>query len=105
MTAADLARRKGLEEETVRFLRSWSLEAERKMGRMLIETDRAKGTAGQFRGKDSSGNPVMASPETKAPTLEDLGLTLKESARAQRLAGMGSSRRRSRIRNSRSEEE
>ena len=64
MTAADLARRKGLEEETVRFLRSWSLEAERKMGQLLIESERQG--PGEYKKKS---NGAHEGPLEIPPTL------------------------------------
>jgi hypothetical protein len=59
------------------------IEAMRRVGEMLIETDRAHG--GQpFQATGSSLSPV----ETLPPTLEDLGLTKKESALSQKLASL-----------------
>lgn len=67
---------------------SYALEAERRMGELLAETPRAKGTKGQLKGKDSSGGHVTLPPEN-APTLASLGITKRESSEAQRLAVAG----------------
>lgn len=79
LTAADWAKRKGMGEEAIRYAKSYALEAERKMGEMLRETERAK--PGPEK-KDRS--PYVTDP----PTLASLGLTKRESAEAQRLASM-----------------
>ena len=43
LTAADFAKRKGMGEEAIKHCRSYALEAERKMGEMLIQTERDRG--------------------------------------------------------------
>lgn len=43
LTAADWAKRKGMGDEAIKYAKSYALEAERKMGEMLRETERAKG--------------------------------------------------------------
>ncbi len=58
------------------------------MGEMLAETELNSGTKGQLKGKDSSGVYRQTPPESKAPTLADLGITKHESARAQKLAAL-----------------
>jgi N6-adenosine-specific RNA methylase IME4 len=78
LTAADWAKRKGMGEAAIQHCRSYALEAERKMGEMLVATERAK-----------AGRPaklVTAGDQFSEPTLSDLGLTKRESAEAQRLA-------------------
>jgi ParB family chromosome partitioning protein len=88
LTAADWARRKGMGEEAVQYARSYALDAERKMGQMLIEAPKAKGTQGQpqkgMRGITGGDNrePPVKSP----PTLHSLGLTKRDSSQAQKLA-------------------
>ena len=77
LTAADWAQRKGMGEEAIRYAKSYALEAERKMGQMLKETERAKGTR-------LGGNVVL--PPDDTPTLADLGLTKRDSVEAQTLA-------------------
>ncbi len=54
--------------------------AERKMGQMLKETERAKGVKCQLKGKNASGGHRTLPPEDDAPTLSALGLTKRESA-------------------------
>jgi hypothetical protein len=87
LTAADWARRKGMGEEAVQYARSYALDAERKMGQMLIEAPKAKGTQGQLRGDvpkgarvggDKSELPTKPQP----PTLHALGLTKREAPKA-----------------------
>lgn len=83
LTAADWAKRKGMGEQAIMHCRSYALEAERKMGAMLAETERAKGT-------DKGGKPKIDGsrvlPSNPPPTLATLGLTKRESAEAQKLA-------------------
>jgi len=62
------------------------IDALRQLGDMLKATDRAKGTAGVLRGRDSSGGTKMEPPEKDAPTLSDLGINKKTSSLAQKLA-------------------
>lgn len=80
LTAADWAKRKGMGEDAIQHCRSYALEAERKMGEMLIATERA--TANQYTNK-SAESPIVTE---QIPTLSDLGLTKNESAKAQQLA-------------------
>lgn len=77
LTAAEWAKRKNMGEEAIQHCRSYALEAERKMGEMLLVTERAKG-----------GNPNLTCNrrEQVAPTLPELGISRKESAEAQMLA-------------------
>ena len=80
LTAADWARRKGLGEEAVQYARSYALDAERRMGELLLETDRAKG-----------GNPNLPTSNGMLPvepTLAELGLTKRDSVDAQKLASL-----------------
>ncbi|MBI4024224.1 MAG: hypothetical protein HY360_04530, partial [Verrucomicrobia bacterium] len=86
--AGEWAKRKGMGEEAIQHCRSYAFEAERKIGEMLAQTERAKGSMGQLKGKDSSGGISMLPPENNAPTLADFGLTKRESAEAQKLAAM-----------------
>jgi N6-adenosine-specific RNA methylase IME4 len=77
LTAADLARRKGMGEKAIQYARSYALEAERKLGEMLRETERDKG--GRPPKTSIQGEPVL-------PRLSDLGISKKESSRAQQIA-------------------
>lgn len=79
LTAADFAKRKGMGEEAVNYARSYAFEAERKMGEMLIETERAPGKRTDL---------VTTGDQVEKPTLKDLGLTKKESSKAQKLAAI-----------------
>lgn len=67
------------------YCRSYALEAERKMGQMLKETERADGGDAQR----TRLRHVTESP----PTLSALGLTKRESAEAQMLAALSEATR------------
>lgn len=106
LTASEWAKRKNMGEDAILHCRSYALEAERKMGQMLAETERAKGTKCQLHGKDASGGARVLPPEIRrpaaglsnsdalknAPTLADLGISKRESAEAQKLAAIPASR-------------
>jgi len=64
-------------EEAIQYCRSYAMEAERKMGEMLAQTERAQGKRTDL---------VTLSDQVNNPTLSDLGLTKRESAEAQMLA-------------------
>lgn len=80
LTAADWAKRKGMGDEAIKYAKSYALEAERKMGEMLRETERAKGVL--------KVGPQLPNVTTGQPTLAELGLTKRESAEAQKLASL-----------------
>jgi hypothetical protein len=82
LTLKDWARRKGAGEEAVKKCQRYALEAERKMGEMLLATERAKG--GQPYQKNPTGDVTVL----VEPTLAELGITKRESAKAQSLAQM-----------------
>ncbi len=82
LTAADWAKRKGMGEEAIKYANSYALEAERKMGQLLKETERARPAIGsQF-----IGNERVPMKDTERLTLSELGLTKRDSAEAQMLA-------------------
>ena len=68
----------------VQCRRSYALEAERKMGQMLKETERAKGAMGNPGGRGAK--LVRSQDVTAQPTLLTLGLSKRESSEAQMLA-------------------
>jgi 16S rRNA G966 N2-methylase RsmD len=80
LTAADWARRKGLGEEAVQYARSYALDAERRMGQIITETELNKGAV------SSKIDAVTRSNRVKLPKLSDFGLTKRDSAEAQKLA-------------------
>jgi N6-adenosine-specific RNA methylase IME4 len=86
LTAADFARRKNMGEDAVAHCRGYALEAERRMGELLAETERAKGV--RTIGGDKRSGGTMASPPESAPTLAALGIKKRESAEAQLLASV-----------------
>jgi len=78
LTAADFAKRKGMGEEAIQYARSYALEAERKMGQLLQETERANVE------RDNKKAELLGI--TPPPTLAELGITKRESSDAQKLA-------------------
>lgn len=80
LTAADWAKRKNMGEEAINYCRSYALEAERKMGTMLSQTDLQHGARGIGKSGVTTGNST--------PTLSELGLTKRESSEAQLLASI-----------------
>ena len=62
-----------------RYARSYALEAGRKMGAMLRETERARPAIGS----KVIGNQRVPMKEDERPTLAELGLTKRESSEAQ----------------------
>jgi len=86
LTAGEWAKRKGMGEQAIKHCRSYALEAQRKMGEMLAQTERAPRPAGPGRGK--VGDKALPTLPDAPPTLAALGLSKRESAEAQRLAAM-----------------
>lgn len=84
LTAADWAKRKGMGEEAIQHCRSYAMRAEIKMGEMLAQTERAKGTDKAGRTSKLDGSREL--PSNPPPTLTDLGITKRESSHAQKLA-------------------
>lgn len=79
------AKRQHLGEEAMGIAASIKVEALRKLGEMLQAAPKAAGKAGPGRGKaGSQSGPAF----NDAPTLEELGLTKKQSAVAQKLAAL-----------------
>jgi hypothetical protein len=85
LTAADWARRVGAGEAAIQHAKAYAFDAEHRMGEMLAETERAKGTRAKG---GTTGGPVLVPPANDAPTLDDLGITKNESSRAQKLAAL-----------------
>lgn len=67
-------------EDAVRYARSYALEAERRMGELLKETERAKGGL-PYQTKSTSNKALPVEP-----TLAELGISKRESSQAQKLA-------------------
>src|SRR5207302_7141935 len=84
LSAADWAKRKNMGADAIQHCRSYALEAERKMGGILLETERAKGASAGGKKKSPRGKYML--PRDSEPTLAALGLTKRESAEAQMLA-------------------
>jgi len=73
------------------------IRAERRLGEMLAATPRKKNKPGPGRGKKGEsakekpvpdGNGLLEDEQESPPSLEDLGITRKESMRAQKFASM-----------------
>lgn len=86
LTAADWAKRKKLGQEAVANAERYARLAERRMGQFLQASERAKGAAAG--GKKQSPRGPYREPRDSAPTLAELGITKKESAKAQQLADL-----------------
>jgi hypothetical protein len=71
--------RQRLSQDSILYCRSYALEAERKMGQILAETERAVGTDKAGRSKKLDGNRSL--PSNPPPTLDELGLTKRERAK------------------------
>jgi hypothetical protein len=63
-------------------------ETERRAGEMLRDMEKAKGTAGQLKGRDASGGAIMLPPEDNAPTLSEIGITKRQSSDWQNVEAM-----------------
>jgi len=64
-------------EEAIRYARSYALDAERRLGGLLLQTERAKGAAGV--------DPITVTySDHNAPTLADLGLAKRDEGKAVR---------------------
>jgi len=80
------AKRHLLSDEAIGRATSVKVEATRKLGEILLATPKAKGT--KLNGRDSFGNTKKVLPKNDEQTLAELGLTPKESALAQKIAGL-----------------
>jgi N6-adenosine-specific RNA methylase IME4 len=78
ITAGDWAKRKGAGEDAIRYCRIYALEAERKMGELLLAAEKSGELAG--RG-DRKCNRTL-----HLTTTSDLGINRNERSEAQRLA-------------------
>ena len=83
LTAADWAKHKGLGEEAVKLAMSYAMDASRRMGELLQATERADKET-----RYGSTRQEQPQKTTKTPTLQELGITRKESSRAQKLASL-----------------
>jgi len=83
ITIIELEQRRRLGATTLRAARPFVCDAQRRMGQILEDTERATGV--RLDGKDSLGGTRVV-PPTDAPTLADLGISKKLSVRAKLLA-------------------
>lgn len=77
ITAGEWARRRQAGQEAEQHCRSYALQAERRMGEMLDEAELRPGVKPQL---------IPSGHQFNQPSLKDLGITPKESAKAQQLA-------------------
>lgn len=85
------ARRQKLGEEAEGLAHSIRIEALRKLGEMLAATERNEGAKGVGKSAVTKGDRTQQSAVTSGdhtPTLEEMGLTKRESAVAQKLAAL-----------------
>lgn len=80
LTAADWAAHKSLGDAAIESARNYALEAERRIGELLMESERAAGDL-----KKGPAVPTRNTGEVQ-PTLEELGISRKLSSRSQKLA-------------------
>lgn len=80
------ARRQKLSQEAIDYAHEIKTYALCKLGEMLRNTDRARGTV--LAGRDSFGCANAEQPKDDAPTLADLGIDRKTSATAQKMAAL-----------------
>jgi len=84
LTAADWAKRKDMGQEAIQYCQSYSRRAEIRMGEMLLATPRAKPPSGKDQKK--TDRRLRDVTDGDPPTLEELGISKRESAEAQMLA-------------------
>lgn len=65
---------------------AYALDASRRMGELLQATERAKGAASG--GTKTAPRGSYVEPRDTHPTLAEIGITKKESSRAQKLASL-----------------
>lgn len=80
------ARRARLGQEAIDYAHAIKVDAERLMGAFLRETERNRGT--QLRGRGPVGGTPRVLPKDTTTKLAELGVSKKESARAQLLADL-----------------
>jgi N6-adenosine-specific RNA methylase IME4 len=78
------ARAQKLGTEAIRYASSIQAEAEIRLGEMLRESERARGSDHGGRRSELDGSRLL--PSNPAPTLSDLGLSKRQSSEAQTLA-------------------
>lgn len=79
------AKRQKLAEDVIAHATAIRVDAMTLMGEFLKAGEKNKGTAGQAKGRDSSGGSRMEPPEDDTPTLAEIGISKKESSVSQRL--------------------
>jgi hypothetical protein len=82
----EMAMRMAKDTENERKACEIRLRSERRAGHLLKDMEKAKGTKGNFAGRDSSGGSITRAPEKQRQTLADLGLPKDQSSQWQKLA-------------------
>jgi hypothetical protein len=73
--------------EAYNYAAEIKLRSYRHLGEILKDTPKNGGTKGTIRGStDGSGGAILVPPESQPPTLAEVGLTKKQSSKAQKIA-------------------
>src|SRR5262249_24890888 len=67
------------------------MRAEIRVGELLAEMEKHKGTRGQLHGRHRSGGSIQTPPEDATPTVSDLSIPKTQSSRWQKLAALSDS--------------
>ncbi len=91
--AAEYARAEKLGDEAIHYAEEVKVRAARRAGELLAQmNEKATGTRGKvqagMKGYAESGDTRRASPVEPPPTLKEMGITPKESARWQKIAAI-----------------
>lgn len=87
--ARHTAKVRGLSLESVNYATEIKVRSERLMGEILRETPKNKGARGQLNGRDSSGGiRIDTTRDNTSPTLEEIGLTKRQSSSFQTIAAI-----------------
>jgi len=87
VTAEVWAKQQKLGDEITSYAHSFTMNAQRKLGEILKKTTLRAGEKGQFKKADSTAGTKVV-PPANPPSLADLGLSKKESSKAQKLASL-----------------
>lgn len=80
------AKQQKLGDEAIGYAHSIKIEALRRLGKMLLASEKNTGNAGTLRGRDSSGGAILVPPENTIPPYAEIGLDKKQAHVAQKLA-------------------
>jgi hypothetical protein len=86
--AKRFAQAQGMSEEARRYAAEIEVDAKRYLGELLAKQEKNRGGGSKPRSPVHNGNRSARSKVVQPPTLGELGLTKKQSAQAQKLAGI-----------------